>query len=205
MEDTIREILDFTRSLFDVAGIMEQHGHSTLLVVGLESTPERNLDEFGRVNGETMLSGFEKYMSPPLEAAVRFIKSKGYEAEPVGRYGYPRQGQLNLKELAIQAGIGQRGRHSVVLHHKYGPRLRFAAIQIGAPSHLPAVPVRKEPENLTCQGCTLCLEVCPVNILEPYRMIDTSRCLSRVAIMKEQQGHLVSCDECLKVCPAGTG
>jgi len=205
MEDSIREILDFTRSLFDVAAIIEQPDHGTLLVVGLESTPERNLDEFGRANGETILSGFEKYMSPPLKAAVSFIKDKGYEAGPVGRHGYPRQGQLNLKELAIQTGIGQRGKHSVVLHPKYGPRLRFAAIQIGASSHLPATPARKEPENLTCQSCTLCLDVCPVHILEPYRMVDTSRCLSRVAIMQEQQGHLVPCDECLKVCPAGTG
>ena len=205
MEDTIREILDFTSSLFDVAGIIEQSDHGTLLVVGLESTPERNLDLYGQTNGKVVLSGFEKHMSPPLEAAVSFIRSKGYEAEPVGRYGYPLQGQLNLKELAIQMGLGQRGKHSVVLHHKYGPRLRFAAIQIGASFHLPAVPARKEPENLTCHGCTLCLDVCPVNILEPYRIVDVSKCLSRVEVMKEQQGHLVPCDECLKVCPVGTG
>ncbi|HET6478136.1 MAG TPA: 4Fe-4S double cluster binding domain-containing protein [Dehalococcoidales bacterium] len=205
MEDTIREIADFTSSFFDVVGITGQHGHSTILVVGLESTPERNLDQYGRTNGKVVLSGFEKYMSPLLESAVSFIKGKGYKAEPVGRYGYPLQGQLNLKELAVQMGLGQRGKHSVVLHDKYGPRLRFAAIQIGASFHLPAAPARKELDNPTCQGCTLCLDVCPVNILKPYKMTDTSRCLSRVLTMKEQQGHLVPCDECLKVCPAGTG
>ena len=205
MKDTLREILDFAGSLFDVVGITGQHGHSTILVVGLESTPERNLDQYGRTNGKVVLSGFEKYMSPLLESAVSFIKGKGYKAEPVGRYGYPLQGQLNLKELAIQMGLGQRGKHSVVLHDKYGARLRFAAIQIGASFHLPAAPARKELDNPTCQGCTLCLDVCPVNILEPYKMTDTSRCLSRMLTMKEQQGHLVPCDECLKVCPAGTG
>ena len=205
MEDTIREIADFTSSFFDVVGITGQHGHSTILVIGLESTPKRNLDQYGRTNGKVVLSGFEKYMSPLLESAVSFIKGKGYKAEPVGRYGYPLQGQLNLKELAVQMGLGQRGKHSVVLHDKYGPRLRFAAIQIGASLPLPAAPARKELDNPTCQGCTLCLDVCPVNILEPYKMTDTSRCLSRVLRMKEQQGHLVPCDECLKVCPAGTG
>lgn len=204
MKDTLREILDFAGSLFDVVGIIERPDYGTLIVFGLESTTERNLDLYGRKDGRTVLSGFEKHMSPPLESALSFIRGKGYKAEPVGRCGYPLQGQLNLKELAIQMGLGQRGKHSVVLHDKYGPRLRFAAIQIGASFHLPAAPARKELDNPTCQGCTLCLDVCPVNILEPYKMTDTSRCLSRMLTMKEQQGHLVPCDECLKVCPTGT-
>lgn len=203
MKDTIQEISDYISSLFDVFGIAEHPDYGTLIIVGLESTPERNLDEFGRTDDEIKLFGFEKYMSPLLESAVSFIRDKGYTPGLVGRHGYPGRGQLNLKELAIQTGIGKRGKHSVVLHNKYGARLRFAAIKMGASFHLPARLVLSERQYPACHNCSLCLEACPVNIIEPYRMVDISRCLSNVAIMKEQQGQIIPCDECLKVCPAG--
>lgn len=204
MKDTIQEISDFIGSLFDVFGIAEHPDHGTLIIVGLESTPERNLDDFGRTDDEIKLFGFEKYMSPLLESVVSFIREKGYTSELFGRHGYPHRGQLNLKELAIQTGIGKRGKHSVVLHDKYGARLRFAAIKTGASFHLPARPILSETPNPTCHNCSLCLEACPVNVIEPYRVTDVSLCLSQVMIMEEQQGQLIPCDKCLKVCPAGT-
>lgn len=204
MKNTLQRILNFTDSLFDVVGVTEHEGYGTLVIVGLESTVERNLDEFGRENGEIKLFGFEKHMSPLLESAVIFIRDQGYKAEPVGRYGYPSQGQLNLKELAIRTGIGKRGKHSVVLHDKYGARLRFAVIKIEGSLHLQAKPTLKDTENPLCRHCSLCIEACPVKIIAPYRVTDISECLSRVEAMKEEQGQLVPCDECLKVCPAGT-
>ena len=205
MKDIKQEIADFIGSLFDVFGIAEHPDHGTVIVVGLESTPERNLDDFGRTDDEIKLSGFEKYMSPLLESAVSFIRDKGYTPELVGRHGYPLRGQLNLKELAIQTGIGKRGKHSVVLHDKYGARLRFAAIKTGASLQTPAIPTPSEPPNPTCDDCSLCLETCPVNVIEPYRITDVSQCLSQVMIMEEQDGQLIPCDKCLKVCPAGKG
>jgi hypothetical protein len=205
MTDHLRDILEFAGSLFDVVGVTEQPGYNTLLLVGLESTPERDLDDFGRENGEIKLFGFEKHMSPLLESALGFIKSKGYSPELVGKYGYPRAGQLNLKKLTVQAGIGKRGKHSVVLHNKYGARLRFAAIKIGASLQLQNEPPQKEAESPACSDCSLCLEVCPIGIMEPYRMADVLKCLSNIDVMKEQGGRIIPCDECLKVCPAGSG
>jgi len=205
MKDTIQEISDFIGSLFDVFGIAEHPDHGTLIIVGLESTPNRNLDSFGRTDDEIKLFGFEKYMSPLLESAVSFIRDKGYTSELVDRHGYPKREQLNLKELAVQTGIGKRGKHSVVLHDKYGARLRFAAIKVEGSFQLSARPILSELPNPTCRNCSLCLEACPVNIIEPYRVTDVSLCLSQVLAMEEQQGQLIPCDKCLKVCPAGTG
>lgn len=205
MEKTLQAILDFAGSLFDVVGVTGREDYGTLLIVGLESTAERDLDDFGRTDDETHLFGFEKHMSPLLQKTISYIRDKGYAAETVGRHGYPREGQLNLKELAIQSGIGKRGKHSVVLHDKYGARLRFAAIKIEGLVQPPAKPARKESGSPSCSHCSICLKVCPVNILEPYRMTDAIECLSRVRVMKEAQRRLVPCDECLKVCPAGTG
>jgi len=83
MEKTLPEILDFAGSLFDVVGITGREDYGTLIIVGLESTAERNLDEFGQEDGEIKLFGFEKHMSPLLGKTIGYISDKGYAAETV--------------------------------------------------------------------------------------------------------------------------
>ncbi|MFC1871542.1 hypothetical protein ACFLYF_03990 [Chloroflexota bacterium] len=192
-----QRIIDYAATLFDVVGAQDK-----LLILGLESTPERNLDDFGRVNGEFQLYGFEKYVRPKLEMLTDFIREQGFSAEVLGRLGYPLKGEFNLKELAISAGLGRRGKSTVVLHPQYANRLRFLAVKTDAPFEASA-PVQPESENPVCQGCTVCLEACPLKILEPYRMLNTSVCLANSANMTEEKDRLIPCDLCLRLCPAG--
>ena len=86
-----QQILDQARSLFDAAGVSQMPSGDALLILGLESSPERDLDEFGRAGGAFQLRGFAKHVAPRLEALVNFIHGKGYSAEPVSQFGYPRQ------------------------------------------------------------------------------------------------------------------
>jgi epoxyqueuosine reductase QueG len=197
-----RKIVDYAATLFDVVGTVRSAGQGELLILGLESTPERNLDDFERRDGETQLTGFEKYAKPRLEILVDFIREQGFPAEPLGKFGYPRQGEANLKELAVSAGLGKRGKSTVVLHPHYGTRLRFMAVKTDAPLETDTIPHQPETENPVCRDCMACLEACPLYILEPYRMTDTSRCLSNTTNMPEAEGRLVPCDLCLRVCPA---
>ena len=173
-----------------------------MLILGLESTAERDLDEFGRRAGKFMLYGFKKHAAPKLESLVNFIRSKGFSAETVQRYGYPLGGEINLKVEAIRAGLGKRGKSSVVLHPKYGPRLRFMAIRTTAPLESAVASTLTEIENPVCQGCSICLEVCPTKVLEPYRMTDPLLCLSNITPQTED-GRSILCDKCLIMCPAG--
>lgn len=199
------QIADYARRLFDVVGIRRLSGDESLLVLGLESTPERNLDEFG-LRGDTFLMyGFKKHFGPRLASLLDFIRGKGFTAEPVGQYGYPNRGEVNLKEAAIRTGLGQRGKSTVVLHPVYGHRLRFAAVRTEAPLEPTPESVLAEEESPFCQGCTRCVDDCPVEALEPYQMPEASICLSNVSIMAKEHGRLVLCDRCLHVCPAGQG
>ena len=198
-----QQIADYAGSLFDVVGSTRLSRVDGLLILGLESTPQRNLDEFGRVDGEFYLYGFEKHVKPRLESLLNFIRSKGFSAEPVGRHGYPLRGEVNLKEEAVRAGLGKRGKSTLVLHPKYGPWLRFMAIRTDAPMDLLAGSAPTREENPVCSGCSICIDACPVKALEPYRMPDTSLCSSNSAIMAEEQGRLIPCDICLHLCPAG--
>ena len=195
------QIVDYAGSLFDVVGVSRLSGGDSLLILGLESTPERNLDEFGHSGGSFQMYGFEKHVGPRLESLLDFIHGKGFSAEPVGRYGYPLKGEINLKEEAIRAGLGKRGKSTVVLHPKYGPRLRFMAVRTDAPLELLVSPALTDEENPVCKQCSICIDACPVNALEPYRMPDPSICLSNITPVTED-GRSVLCDICLHQCPA---
>ena len=206
-------IADYARGLFDttVAGRLPDGG--SLLILGLESTPERNLDEFWRSErnldefwrsgGGFRMDGFEKHFRPGLESLLAFIRGAGFAAETVGRCGYPRPGELNLKAAVVRAGLGRWGKNAVVLHPRYGTRLRFAAVRTDAPLTLPEkVPPERE-ENPACRRCSICIDACPVNALEPYRMPDASICLSNTTWTVKNQGRYIPCDLCLSLCPAG--
>jgi ferredoxin len=207
VEDTRRmtvaqQIADHANSLFDVFGVTRLSNNDILLVLGLESKPERNLDEFGCAHGDFQMYGFSKHASPKLESLLHFIRGRGFSAETVGKYGYPREREVNLKEAAIRAGLGKRGKSTVVLNPKYGPRLRFMAIRTDAPleSIMGSAPL--EEEDPVCNECSICIDACPVKALEPFRMPDASICLSNSAVMMEDQGRLIPCDICLHLCPA---
>ncbi|MBA7616311.1 Epoxyqueuosine reductase [subsurface metagenome] len=196
-----QQILKYACSLFDVVGANRLSSADSLLILGLESTPDRNLDEFGHSGGYLQIHGFRKHVKPRLESLLKFIHNQGSSAESIGRYGYPLEGEINLKEQAIFAGIGKRGKNTLVLHPKYGTRLRFAAVKTNAPVGQPIVSTLNEEENPVCKGCSICIDACPVSVLEPYRMTDPSICLSSSDIMDEKEGRLNTCDICLHLCP----
>ncbi len=197
------KILHKARSHFDVAGATILPDGSSLLILGLESTHERNLDEFGRKAGKFMLYGFKKHADSKLQAVVNYLHKKGFSARPAGRLGYPLEGEINLKTEAIKAGLGKRGKSTVVLHPEYGPRLRFMALVTSA--HLcTASPDTTHPEtdNPTCRECNICIEVCPVQVLDPYVLTRPSVCLSNIS-PQSRDGRSILCDKCLAFCPAG--
>ena len=197
----VSEIVEQANSLFDVVGARRLSGSENLLILGLESTAERNLDEFGHLDGNFQMYGFAKHVGFRLEAVLNVIRGQGFSAEPVGRYGYPLKGEINLKTEAIRAGLGKRGKSTVVLHPEYGPRLRFMAIGTDAPLEPLIGPPFADEKNPICNGCSICIDVCPTKALEPYRMPDTSLCLSNITPVTED-GRSILCDECLHLCPA---
>jgi len=197
------KIMHKAREIFDVAGAASQSDGSCLLILGLESTPERNLDEFGHKAGAFLMYGFRIHAAPRLESIVNYIHKKGYSAELMGRYGYPLEGSINLKTEAVRAGIGLRGKNTLVLHPAFGPRLRFMAIKTSAPLADNATPpARVEPRNPMCKNCTECIKACPVQVLEPYRLADPVKCLSNISPV-DGNGHSILCDKCVEVCYAG--
>ncbi len=108
-------------------------------------------------------------------------------------------------ELARKAGLGWRGKHTLLLSRKHGSWFFLGEIYLNLP-----LPVNV-PQEEHCGSCTRCIEVCPTRaIIAPYRL-DARRCISYLTIelkgsipveLRSLIGNRIyGCDDCQLVCP----
>ena len=109
-------------------------------------------------------------------------------------------------ELAQQAGLGWRGKHTLLINRDYGSYFFLGELFTDLP--LPADPPE---QNEHCGRCTKCLDVCPTQaIVAPYT-VDAQRCISYLTIelkgsipteFRSMIGNRVyGCDDCQLCCP----
>lgn len=81
-------------------------------------------------------------------------------------------GDFSLRHAAIAAGLGNFGRHNLVIHPKMGSRVVFTAVitNLELPSDLPI------SERL-CTDCNVCVEQCPAGALNEEGKTDDMKCL----------------------------
>jgi epoxyqueuosine reductase len=108
-------------------------------------------------------------------------------------------------ELARKAGLGWRGKHTLLLSREAGSFFFLGEIYTDLP-----LPV-DETVSGHCGVCVRCMDVCPTRaIVGPYQL-DARRCISYLTIelkgsipveMRSLIGNRVyGCDDCQLVCP----
>ena len=197
------EILEQAMTHFDSAGIAVDSG-GAIIVLGLESTRERNLDRMTLKDGRMRLYGWTDHVKPKMMALIDVINARGYSAEPLGWWGYPSGGLINLKRWAVMAGLGYQGNNTVLLDPRVGHRIRLAGMWTDAPLK-PTGPGKYEyREHPLCHSCNICIDACPVEgLLEPYRLLDPARCLVNIE-SPLVRNRLETCHEACRIkCPVG--
>jgi len=200
------EIMEQACTLFNAAGVVAEE-NSTVLILGLESTQERDLDRMALRDGKMRFYGWNEHVKPRMMALMDLIRERGFEAEPVSWWDYPRGDVMQLKHLAVVAGLGQQGKSTLLLNPTFGHRLRLAGMRTRAPLTPTGTGTYQYQENPLCQSCNICIDACPVEgLLQPYQLLDLKRCLANIEDNLAQEGRerLGWCHEaCRTKCPVG--
>jgi epoxyqueuosine reductase len=128
--------------------------------------------------------------------------------ERIGEFGYrvfTDSAPVMEVALAEKAGLGWRGKHTLLLNREAGSMFFLGEILVDIP--LPVDP----PIGNHCGQCTSCIDVCPTQaIVAPYRL-DARRCISYLTIelhgsipveLRPLIGNRVyGCDDCQIFCP----
>lgn len=112
---------------------------------------------------------------------------------------------LPERELAVRAGLGALGKHTLLIHPDFGSHLLLGVLL----TTLPAIGELRPVADL-CGHCRRCLEACPTGALGAYRL-DARLCLTTWTV--ENRGEIpeafrdpaserwFGCDACQDVCP----
>lgn len=164
-------------------------------------------DPFGVSPRQDMFKGHNTFISQELDrvgyAIARFLEKKGFKAyHQMASTGGTDQrylmGMLSLKHMAVRAGLGVFGRHSLLITSFYGPRVRLTAIITDAEMQ-PDMPMDKN----FCKDCeNPCISSCPANALK--KPIDDSPYEINKFACCQYLNTRPACSICLKVCPIGS-
>lgn len=126
------------------------------------------------------------------------IQKKGYSALPIPASQTidwkHQRGHLSHQRLAIEAGLGFRGRSGLLIHPEYGAGVRYASILTDL-----EFPVGEKTED-ECGSCQKCVEVCPAKAITKEGC-DISVCLDQLKAFAKIRGiGQYICGVCVKVC-----
>ena len=165
---------------------------------------QATLDDSGKayISRYAMGRDYHKVLRARLQQLADKIKIE------IGGFGYrvfTDSAPVMEVELARKAGLGWRGKHTLMLARDVGSYFFLGEIYTDL-----ALPI-DAPVSEHCGSCVRCIDVCPTQaILAPYQL-DARRCISYLTIelkgsipvdLRGLIGNRVyGCDDCQLVCP----
>lgn len=110
------------------------------------------------------------------------------------------------RALAVKAGHGWVGRHSLVLNRDAGSWFFLGEIFTNLP-----LPIDTPEDTDHCGNCKACMRVCPTDAIRDDRTIDARRCIAWLTIENKGEipeihrqaigNRVFGCDDCQTFCP----
>ena len=129
--------------------------------------------------------------------------------EKIGHFGYrvfTDSAPLMEVELARKAGLGWRGKHTLLLNRESGSTFFLGEILADIP-----LPV-DDPQEAHCGTCQSCIDICPTQAITAPYQLDARRCISYLTIenplvipveFRRAMGNRVyGCDDCQLAVPS---
>ena len=126
----------------------------------------------------------------------------------IGAFGYrvfTDSAPLMEVELARKAGLGWRGKHTLLLNRESGSTFFLGEILVDVP-----LPIDQE-EDSHCGTCQSCIEICPTQAITAPYQLDARRCISYLTIenpdvipvefRRAMGNRIYGCDDCQLICP----
>ncbi len=145
---------------------------------------------------------YHKVMRNRLQEFAQMIEAR------IGSFGYrvfTDSAPLMEVELARKAGLGWRGKHTLLLNRESGSTFFLGEILVDVP-----LPIDHEEES-HCGTCQSCIEICPTQAITAPYQLDARRCISYLTIenpdaipveFRRAMGNRVyGCDDCQLICP----
>ncbi len=150
---------------------------------------------------------YHKVMRNRLAKLVEKIRAEaaGFDALKFDGRGFTDSAPVLEVALADKAGLGWRGKHTLLLSREQGSQFFLGEIYVNLPLQV------DEAQQEHCGTCTSCIDICPTQaIVAPYR-VDARRCISYLTIelrgsipaeLRRLIGNRIyGCDDCQLACP----
>ncbi|KLU06295.1 Epoxyqueuosine (oQ) reductase QueG [Rhodopirellula islandica] len=146
---------------------------------------------------------YHDVIHPKLKRIVRLIREQIPEANARGIVD---TAPLMEREVAVLAGLGWRGKNTLLLNKQLGSYFFLACVLVDV-----ELPIDQRHESSHCGTCTACLDACPTDAFPRPGVLDASKCISYLTIESSElpERHLragigdwaFGCDVCQEVCP----
>jgi epoxyqueuosine reductase len=179
-------------------------GVQTAIVVikNYKNTAEQQLTESKKIARYAVGEDYHGVMKSKLERLEQALKKQCPTAEcHIGVDSSP----IAERALAIQSGIGFRGRNSMIIRRRLGSYFFIGVMLTTVKLH------PDERVNGTCGTCQRCVVACPTQTITPEGGFHIDRCIAYNTIEKKSpipdatketyQGWTFGCDICQEVCP----
>jgi ferredoxin len=174
--------------------------HKYAICLGFSGDYDRYMACNSRISDIEYQMGNKRTIMPSFMLAA-YIREMGY---PARAHSHSRK-ELNPIPLAVNAGLGELGRHGLLIHEEYGSRIHLAAVTTDLPLAVDE-PVDIGVEDF-CRLCMKCARNCPsysisfgdkgiINGVEKWA-IDVESCYKhRLA----GRGRWTNCMICVSAC-----